>query len=121
MIILHSNRNEEIYQNIYREAHQSSYVAYLRGRRCKDEVSFFQEVSASFQFPWYFGETWASFDECICDLEWLQFERIFLVIDDFSKMFNSNSILQDKLIKYLSIMDSYWEQNSVSIEIWLNN
>jgi hypothetical protein len=29
------------------------------------------EFAASFQFPYYFGENWPAFDECINDLSWL--------------------------------------------------
>ena len=90
----------EAYSKICEESQSGAYVSYLRGIRCKTEDDFLIEVSASFQFPWYFGENWAAFDECICDLEWLKFKRIFVIFDDFSKMFKGDIELQKLLIKY---------------------
>ncbi len=43
----------------------------LRGRRCSDEQRLFQEWAAALQFPYYFGENWDAFDECLADLEWM--------------------------------------------------
>ncbi len=120
-IIRCSLTKEEIYHNLYMQAQEGTYVSYLRGKRCATEESFFHEVSASFQFPYYFGENWAAFDECICDLEWLNFKRIFIVIDDFDSLFSSNKETQQLLIKYLTNMVTYWAGEGVSVEIWLNS
>lgn len=120
-IIFTNSSPEMIYQKLYDEAHQNSYTSYLRGKRCVDEISFFYEVSASFQFPWYFGENWAAFDECVCDLDWLCFSGIFIVVDDFSLTFNGNVSLQNCLIKYLGIMVEYWKSMNTPVLIWLNN
>ena len=113
--------NEQIYSKLFSEAQLGSYTSYIRGRRCETEDAFFREISASFQFPWYFGENWAALDECICDLEWLNFKRIFVVVDDFSKIFKGNIELQKLLIKYLSCAVDYWESEIISFEIMLNN
>lgn len=40
----------------------------------------FDEVSASLQFPYYFGENWAAFDECIADLSWLPADDYLICI-----------------------------------------
>lgn len=110
-----------IYTTLCLESENGAYVSYLRGKRCQTENDFFREVSASFQFPWYFGENWAAFDECICDLEWLKFESIFLVIDDFSMIFDGNVDLQALLIKYLTVMVEHWQSEKIPIRIYLNN
>jgi hypothetical protein len=33
-------------------------------------------------FPWYFGENWPAFDECIRDLSWLPADVYTLIITD---------------------------------------
>lgn len=120
-IIQCSVSKEEVYGKLYLEAQNGSYTSYLRGKRCKTEDAFFYEVSASFQFPYYFGENWAAFDECICDLEWLKFNRIFIVIDDFRMLFDGNKATQQLLVKYLKNMVIYWENQKIPVEIWLND
>ena len=112
---------EEVYRKLCEEAHSGAYTSYIRGKRCKTEDDFFREISASFQFPDYFGENWAALDECICDLEWLKFERLFVLVDDFAEIFSGNNDLQKLLIKYLEIAVDYWRSEQVSIEIVLNN
>ena len=113
--------NEQVYSRLCSEAQLGTYTSYIRGVRCKTEEEFFREISASFQFPWYFGENWAALDECICDLEWLKFRRILVLVNDFSKIFNGNKKLQELLIKYLAYAADYWESENISFEIVLNN
>jgi hypothetical protein len=43
----------------------------VRGRKARTVQAMFDEFAAALQFPYYFGESWAAFDECIADLEWL--------------------------------------------------
>jgi hypothetical protein len=38
------------------------------------------DFAAALQFPWYFGENWAAFDECIKDLAWLPAEAGYVVV-----------------------------------------
>ena len=45
----------EVYHEIYLASQAGAYVSYLRGKRCKTEDLFFMEISASFQFPDYYG------------------------------------------------------------------
>ena len=116
---------EEIYHKIWQESQTGVYVSYLRGKNCKTEDDFLHEVAASFQFPYYYGENWAAFDECIQDLEWLNFSRMFVVFDDFSKAFRDQpaiqNLLQDRIIEYWSRAIDYWASEGKAIEVWLNN
>jgi Barstar (barnase inhibitor) len=45
-------------------------VRIVRGRKMRTVNSLFDEVSAALQFPPYFGENWAAFDECLADMDW---------------------------------------------------
>jgi RNAse (barnase) inhibitor barstar len=54
------------------------YVGVLRGERMQDFKSFFQEIAAALQFPYYFGNNWNALDECIKDLGWLS-AKIFII------------------------------------------
>ena len=119
--IIHcAKTRDEVYHEIFLRSHKCTYVSYLRGKRCLTEDDFFHEVSASFQFPYYFGDNWAAFDECICDLDWLSFNSLFIVVDDYDRMFNGNSTIQNLFIKYMKVMINYWEEKGVYVEVWLN-
>ena len=96
------------------------YISYLRGENCRTEEDFFREVSVSLQFPWYFGENWPALDDCICDLDWLCFSKLIIIIDQFDHVFMGDSSLQNKLIRHLDHMVNYWLDEHKEIEIWLN-
>lgn len=115
----------EIYTAMYLASRQGTYTSYLRGARCRTETDFFHEISASLQFPFYFGENWAAMDEFLCDLEWLNFQKMLIVVDDFGQMFSERPELKGKLqelvVKYLRLMAEYWESQNKTVEIWLNH
>ena len=117
--------SSQVYHKLYVEAQNDAYTSYLRGKRCKTEDDYLVEVSASFQFPYYYGENWSAFDECIQDLEWIKFSRIFVLFDDFSQAFRDQAelqgMLQKRLIEYWSRMIVYWETEGKTVEVWLNN
>jgi len=46
-------------------------VRFLRGERCATKRDLLREWAALLQFPYYFGENWDAFNDCINDLEWL--------------------------------------------------
>ncbi len=46
-------------------------VRTVRGQKCRNHANLLDEFSAALQFPWYFGENWPAFNECIRDLDWL--------------------------------------------------
>ena len=115
----------DVYTRIYNATLSGAYAAYLRGSRCKTEDHFFHEISAAFQFPFYYGENWPATDECLCDLEWLNASALYIVVDDFSLMFSGQFHIQENLknrvVKYFEIMAEYWKEQNVPIEVWLNN
>jgi hypothetical protein len=47
----------------------------LRATKMRTNDAFMNELAASLQFPWYFGQNWAAADECLSDLEWLPIEN----------------------------------------------
>ena len=43
-------------------------------------TSLYDEFGAAMQFPYYFGENWPAFDECLSDLSWIPATRYVLII-----------------------------------------
>ena len=75
--------------NVFRTAShtENAYAALIRGGRCANSRRFFREFSAALQFPTYFGENWDALDECLCDMDWLSFRSLTIVIDEYEKLF----------------------------------
>jgi len=60
---------------------ESSFaVRVLRGKKMRQLKCCFNEISAAFQFPYYFGENWNAVDECLSDLDWLPAKGYVLLV-----------------------------------------
>lgn len=116
MIIKKHGTSDDAYSEFYANSHiVGRYSAYIRGARCGDVDEFFKEYSAAFQFPTYFGENWNAWDECACDLDWLMFSSIAIVIDDYDKMFCMTEHPTDERSHFeecLSIVHEYWTKEA---------
>jgi hypothetical protein len=66
--------------------YKESVTRIIRGNKSKTVQSFFDECAASLQFPYYFGENWSAFDECITDLDWLEGDAYLLMINNASAL-----------------------------------
>jgi hypothetical protein len=63
----------------------------VRGNKARTAQAWFDECAAALQFPWYFGENWNAFDECITDLEWLPADTYVLLIMDGSHLLEAET------------------------------
>src|SRR5947209_15322277 len=61
-------------------------VRVVRGSRMRRVDDLFGEFSAALQFPYYFGNNWAAFDECLADLDWLPAKGYILIISEASTL-----------------------------------
>lgn len=71
----------------------------VRGKKSLATQNFFDEFSAAFQFPSYFGENWAAFDECINDLDWFCANKYLIFISD------ANEVLKYDLASFNFLID----------------
>jgi RNAse (barnase) inhibitor barstar len=76
--------NESAFANLYLQLtsdYPQAAIRMVRGDKSKTLPDFFNEIGAALQFPYYFGENWDAFDECITDLSWLDGEAYLLIIN----------------------------------------
>jgi len=64
-------------------------------------AALFDEFSAAFQFPYYFGENWAAFDECLADLSWLPAKAYLLCITQSDQVLVDDDAAFATLIRIL--------------------
>lgn len=65
-------------------------VRAIRGRKSRTLEALFDEFAAAFQFPYYFGENWPAFRDCITDLDWLPFQPGVVVV-----VYGADEVLKD--------------------------
>ena len=55
-----------------RSSRRRTAARIVRGTKSRTRAALFDESAAALQFPYYFGENWNAFDDCLTDLEWLR-------------------------------------------------
>jgi RNAse (barnase) inhibitor barstar len=54
----------------------------VRGRKATTKAAFLDEAAAALQFPYYFGNNWDAFYDCVTDLSWLHAESGVVCVAD---------------------------------------
>lgn len=57
-------------------------VVEIECENCKYKQSLMVEIANKLNFPSYFSYNWDSFDECLNDLEWVEFSSLIIVLKD---------------------------------------
>lgn len=81
--------DESAFENLRLQLMQLStehVIRMIRGKKSSTTDAFFNEISAVFQFPYYFGENWNAFEECITDLDWLEGDAYLLMVNNASEL-----------------------------------
>lgn len=63
-------------------------IKLVQGSKITSIKKLFKEFSEKLKFPSYFSYNWASFDECINDLEWLDAKSYVIVLNNVEKICN---------------------------------
>ena len=58
----------------------------VRGTKMRTTQSLFDEFGAAMQFPYYFGENWNAFDECISDLSWVSAKGYMIAVSSANEV-----------------------------------
>jgi RNAse (barnase) inhibitor barstar len=88
----------------------STTMRFVRGHKMKTTEGLFDEFSAAIQFPYYFGENWNAFRDCLLDLEWLPGEVYGIIISDSQRLLEESPEDLDILIDYLEEAGAEFKQ-----------
>ncbi|MBI5027084.1 MAG: barstar family protein [Nitrospirae bacterium] len=89
-------------------------VRVLRGKRCTTKSGLFDEFASALQFPYYFGENWDAFDECLSDLEWLKGNAYIFLISQANEILSKES--DEELQRFIDILKNIAEEWAISRE-----
>jgi hypothetical protein len=65
---------------------RSAVVRTVRGRKSRTVATFFDEIAAALQFPYYFGENWNALTDVLRDLEWSPGSAYLILIADADQL-----------------------------------
>ena len=74
----------------------------IRGHKGLTTGALFDEFAAALQFPYYFGENWDAFHDCLNDLEWLPGTAYTVFITNSNRLLENES--QEELRLFLGLM-----------------
>lgn len=91
----------------------NAVVRTIRGNKCRTVDNFFNEFAASLQFPYYFGENWDAFEECINDMTWLKGDAYILMVDDAQQFLSeADSEDIDVFLRLISSANLQWASST---------
>src|SRR3954468_14606746 len=95
-------------------------VRVVRGRKMRTVGQLFDELSAALQFPYYFGENWAAFDECLADMDWLPMNVgiVVAVLDSADLLADEPDVELGALVRAIANAGESYAQPIESGEWW---
>lgn len=85
-------------------------VKQIAGSKCTTIDGLFAEFAESLEFPDYFGNNWAAFDECLNDLDWLPGDAYLLLIEDIDEVMKISDNIFKIFIETLSRSVHEWTE-----------
>ena len=82
----------------------------IAGCNCVTMDGLFTEFAKALQFPDYFGNNWAAFDECLNDLDWLSGEAYLLLIEDVDQVLTTSDSSFKIFINILKCSVDEWTE-----------
>jgi hypothetical protein len=76
----------------------------IRGRKSTTREAFFDESAAALQFPYYFGENWDAFNDCITDLSWLRADAVVICVSDANRLLDAAPA--EQLERFAAVIDN---------------
>jgi RNAse (barnase) inhibitor barstar len=95
---------------------EEAAVRVVRAAKMGSEAQTFDELSAAFQFPYYFGENWDALSECINDLSWMPARRYLTVITNAHLLRSKDHA--ETLLQILGDAGREWSQPAPSARPW---
>lgn len=95
-------------------------VRVVRGRKMRTVDGLFDEMAAALQFPPYFGENWAAFDECMADMDWLPINVgiVVVVLDPGDVLADAADVELGVLVRAIAHAADAYSQPIESGEWW---
>jgi len=88
---------------------RSLAVRVVRGNKMLRRDCLFNEFSAAYQFPDYFGENWDALEECLADIEWLPAKGYVLFVANTTEVLSQEQNEQFEIFaKVLSRTCEEW-------------
>lgn len=79
----------------------SAAIRFVRGHKMKTTQGLFDEFSAAMQLPYYFGENWDAFRDCLLDLKWLSAEAYGVIVSNSQSLLEVSPRDLEILLEYL--------------------
>ena len=92
-------------------------VRVCRGGKMRTVNALFDEISAAFQFPFYFGENWAALEDCLADLSWFDADGYVLCIFSAHLILEFDSEGVSCFYQMLSRISSGWAGENPSLAV----
>jgi RNAse (barnase) inhibitor barstar len=98
----------------------SDYIEiHLSGENSQTISDFLNEISSKMQFPDYFGKNFNALNDCLSDLDWLEFRGLCIFIEETDSFLckEPDKTVKD-VIKMFSAISNEWKEPVHLGEVW---
>ncbi|MCO4783393.1 MAG: barstar family protein [Candidatus Cloacimonetes bacterium] len=91
----------------------------LDASKMKSVNSMHEQFVSGFSFPSYYGHNFSALNDCMTDLEWLNFDSITLIIvNSFDLLIEEDNSVRSCLLAYMKDICRYWDTPINDGEWW---
>ena len=94
---------------------ENSFVCSINGFRCITKNEALAEIGRAFNFPEYYGENLDALYDCLTDLSWLRYSKVFFVINNQEDFLKSETPeTRTDFLDLLNDVKDEWKNNDES-------
>jgi hypothetical protein len=101
---------------LHKECRAQFVTLKLRGCKMRSVRSLFSEWGAALQFPYYFGENWNAFEECVKDLDWLDAPGFVFIVLNADEVLIEADNADDQILSLMTILEAAAKEWSKPIQ-----
>ena len=94
---------------------KNSFVCSINGSKCITKKEALAEIGRAFNFPEYYGENLDALYDCLTDLSWLRYSKVFFIVNNQEDFLKSETPeIRTDFLDLLNDVKDEWKNNDES-------
>lgn len=91
---------------------RNSYIGSINGTKCTTKDDALLEIGKAFDFPEHYGKNLDALYDCLTDLSWLHYNKVYLIINNQEEFLkNESSEVKKDFLDLIDEVSEEWKNN----------